>query len=114
MTADTGGVMSERRRLENRRPSETFNFEVGNLRYTATVSRFSDGRVAEVFLSNTKPSSQSDVNARDAAVAASLAFQFGCPLDVLRRALLRDPRGKASSPLGCTLDIIAGEEKQVP
>jgi hypothetical protein len=29
-----------------------------------------------------------------------LAFQFGCPLDVLRKALLRDPRGVASSPLG--------------
>jgi hypothetical protein len=102
--------MSERRRLDSRRPSETFNFEVGNLRYAATVSRFSDGRVAEVFLSNTKPSSQSDVNARDAAVAASLAFQFGCPLGVLRRALLRDPRGIASSPLGCALDQLGDDE----
>jgi hypothetical protein len=89
--------MSERRRLDNLRPSETFNFEVGNLRYTATVSRFSDGRVAEV-------------DARDAAVAASLAFQFGCPLDVLRRALLRDPHGKASSPLGCALDQLGGDK----
>jgi hypothetical protein len=75
------------------------------LRYTATFSRYPDGSIAEIFLSNTKPSSQSDVNARDAAVAASLAFQFGCPLDVLRRALLRDPHGKASSPLGAALDI---------
>jgi hypothetical protein len=69
-----------RMRLENRRASETFSFECGGLRYTATISRFDDRRIAEIFLSNTKPSSQSDVNARDSGVAASLAFQFGCRL----------------------------------
>jgi hypothetical protein len=63
-----------------------------------------------VFLTNSKPSSQSDVNARDAAVAASLALQFGCPIDVLRKALLRDPRGVASSPLGTALDSLADKE----
>lgn len=95
-----------RRRLADRRHSESFDFEVGGLRYHATVSKFDTGEVGEIFISNTKPCSQSDVNARDAAVAASLAFQFGCPLEVLRRALLRDPRGKASSPLGAALDLI--------
>jgi hypothetical protein len=99
--------MSQRRRLANRRYSESFNLEISGLRYTATFSRYPDGSIAEIFLSNTKPSSQSDVNARDAAVAASLAFQFGCPLDVLRRALLRDPHGRASTPLGAALDRIA-------
>jgi hypothetical protein len=29
------------------------------------------------------------------------------PVDVIRHALLRDPRGNASSPLGCALDAIA-------
>jgi hypothetical protein len=38
-----------------------------------------------------------------------LAFQFGCPLDVLRKALLRDPRGEASSPLGKALDFVGAE-----
>jgi hypothetical protein len=102
--------MTQRKRLPNRRYSETFDLGANGLKYTATVSRFADGRIAEIFLSNTKPSSQSDVNARDAAVAASLAFQFGCPLETLRRALLRDPRGKASSPLGAALDHIGGDE----
>jgi ribonucleoside-diphosphate reductase alpha chain len=69
---------------------------------------FDDGSISEIFLSNTKPSSQSDVNARDSAVAASLALQFGCPLETLRRALLRDARGVASSPLGVALDLICG------
>jgi hypothetical protein len=74
------------------------------LRYKATVGYFPDGTLGEIFLSNTKPSSQSDVNARDAAVAASLTLQFGCPLETLRHVLLRDPRGNASSPLGQALD----------
>jgi hypothetical protein len=69
-----------RRRLLNRRFSQTFEVEVSGLKYTCTFSEFPDGTIGEIFLSNTKPSSQSDVNARDSAVAASLAFQFGCPL----------------------------------
>ena len=64
----------------------------------------------EVFLQNHKPGSQSDSNARDAAVAASLALQFGCPLEVLQRALLRDSRGRPSTPLGAALDKIGGDE----
>jgi hypothetical protein len=99
--------MTSRERLPNRRFSESFAVACAGLRYTATISRFPDGRLAEVFLSNTKPSSQSDVNARDAAVAASLALQFGCPLETLRRALLRDPNGNPSTPLGCALDFVA-------
>jgi hypothetical protein len=95
-----------RERLSNRRLAETWMFEIGGLRYTATVGRFPHGGIGEIFLQNTKPGSQSDSNARDAAVAASLALQFGCPLDVLRRAL-RDSQGRASSPLGAALDHIA-------
>jgi len=64
-----------------------------------------------IFLQNHKPGSQSDSNARDAAVAASLALQFGCPVDVLRRALLRDAHGNASTPVGAAPDIISDMEK---
>jgi hypothetical protein len=99
-----------RERLANRRASTVFDFEVGALKYTASVSRFADGRVAEVFLQNHKPGSQSDSNARDAAVAASLALQFGCPLETLRRALLRDSQGRASTPVGAALDLIAASD----
>jgi hypothetical protein len=99
--------MTQRRALPQRRRSISFNFECAGLHYTCTAGYFPDGTLAEVFLSNTRPFSQSDVNARDAGVAASLALQFGCPPDVLRKALLRDPRGKASSPLGEALDQLA-------
>jgi hypothetical protein len=102
--------MSARARLPNRRLAETFELEVHGLKYTATIGRFSDGSVGEVFLQNHKPGSQSDTNARDSAVAASLALQFGCPLDTLRRAVLRDAAGRPSTPLGGALDRIAEVE----
>jgi hypothetical protein len=65
-------------------------FECGGLRYSCSYSRFDDGRLAELFLANTKPASQSDTNARDSAVAASLALQHGCSVTTLQRALLRN------------------------
>jgi hypothetical protein len=75
--------------------------------YTATFSRFDDGRIAEIFLSNHKTGSHADTAARDSAVVASLAFGYGAPLDVVRKALLRDPRGVAPGPLGAALDLIS-------
>jgi hypothetical protein len=38
---------------------------------------------------------------------ASIALQHGVPVETIRRALLRDPQGRASSPLGTALDAIA-------
>jgi hypothetical protein len=100
----------ERQRLPNRRAAETFELEVGSLRYAATIGRYADGTVGELFLQNSKPASQSDCNARDSAIAASLALQYGCPLETLRRALLRDSRGNPSTPLGAAVDRILAEE----
>jgi ribonucleoside-diphosphate reductase alpha chain len=99
--------MTTRHRLPNRRRNETLSFLWLNMRFTATISRFSDGAVAEIFLTNGKIDSHADVMARDAAVAASLALQYGTPLETLRRALLRDQHGVASGPLGAALDQIA-------
>jgi hypothetical protein len=38
-----------RMRLPNRRPAETFDLQAGGLRYTCTIGRFPDGRLAEIF-----------------------------------------------------------------
>ena len=100
--------MTNRVRLPNRRACETFAFECAGLSYTCTISRFPDGRIAEIFLAS--QGLQADANGRDAAVAASLALQFACPLDVLRNALLRDIRGMAATPLGAVLDLVAEQE----
>jgi hypothetical protein len=72
------------------------------LYFTCAYSEFTDGRLAEVFLQNHKPGSQADMNARDSAIAASLALQHGCRLEDLQRAL-----PDAASPLGAALQVIA-------
>ena len=97
-----------RRQLPGRRAAETFGFRCNNLDYTATISFFSTGELAEIFLSNSKAGSHSDSAAKDSAVVCSIALQYGVPLEVIRHGLLRDSSGRASGPLGCALDIVAG------
>jgi hypothetical protein len=63
-----------RERLPNRRTGETFELEVGGVRYTCTVGRFPDGRVGEILLSNHKANSAADTNARDSAIVCSIAL----------------------------------------
>src|SRR6476646_2761929 len=102
-------AMTARARLPNRRASESFSFQAGGLTYTATVSRYADGRIGELFLSNHKSNSAADTNARDAAITFSIAVQHGADPEVIRRALCRDAKGNASGPLGAALDIICGD-----
>jgi hypothetical protein len=101
--------MDTRQRLPNRRASTSFNFEVNGLTYTATYSRFLSGALAEIFLQNHRTGFGADVNAHDAGVACSFALQCGARAEDLRRALCRDRFGRALGPLGCALDLIAGE-----
>ena len=101
-------MTAARELLPNRRASETFKLECAGLRYICSVSRYHDGRVAEIFLTNHKTNSHADTAARDAAIACSFALQHGADPESIRRALCRDSRGNASGPLGAALDIIAG------
>ena len=96
-----------RERLTNRRASENFTFELDGLRFTATVSRFPDGRLSELFLYNHKAGNQVDTNARDAAILLSFALQHGADIDAIRKALCRDSRGRALGPIGKALDLLA-------
>jgi len=100
-----------RERLPNRRGSESFTFEVDGLRFTATVSRFADGRVGELFLNNHKAGNQADTNARDAAIIFSFAVQHGADIESIRRALCRDSQGRALGPIGAALDLLASGGK---
>jgi hypothetical protein len=100
----------QRERLPNRRLAETFELEVAGLRYTATVGRFPDGRIGEIFLNNHRADSGADTNARDSAIVCSLALQCGADIETIRKALCRDSRGRPSGPLGAVLDLLAEEE----
>jgi ribonucleoside-diphosphate reductase alpha chain len=93
--------MSERERLSDRRNAEVFDFDHGDRRWTATISRFRDGRVAEIFLDGPKDSVLVEM-AKETALTASLALQCGCPLATLRHALT----GRHAGPLGAALAAI--------
>jgi hypothetical protein len=99
-----------RQRRPDRRAHELFDFDAGGRRFTAGIGRFDNGRLAEIFISDSKSGSQADTNARDASVVASIALQYGVPLDVLRKALMRDARGAPCGPLAVALDMVAEME----
>jgi hypothetical protein len=98
-----------RRRLPNRRLCESFSFELDGLRFTASIGRFSDGGIGELFLTNHKSGNQSDTNARDAAIILSFALQHGADINEIRKALCRDSQGKALGPVGAALDLLGGK-----
>ena len=76
-------------------------------RKTLTVGRFADGRVGEVFLDTPKASAIGEI-AADAAIAASVAFQHGAPLETLRHALA----DRRAGPLGAALALIDAYQAQ--
>jgi hypothetical protein len=88
-----------RNRLPNRRVSETF-----------TISRLPDGRCCELFLNNHKSNSSADNTARDAAIIASIALQYGADVETIRKGLSRDSLGRATSPVGAALDRVSEME----
>ena len=104
-------MTAQRERLPNRRFSETFDIELNGRKYRCSYSRFPDGRLAEIFISNNRVNSDSDTAAKDSAVVCSIALQFGVPLETIRRALMRDAQGRASGPLEIALDLLAERDQ---
>jgi len=100
-----------RESLPNRRSATNLNFEHETMRYILTFSRFADGRIAEIFLNTSmKAGSMADVSVQDGAVLVSLALQHGCPIQIMKDAIKRNPNGTPQSPLGMAIDIISKEE----
>jgi hypothetical protein len=100
-----------RERLENRRRCESFEFVHAELRFTLTFSRYSDGRVSEIFLSSHKPGSAIESVVRDAAILTSIALQFGAPIETIRHGLTRDDAGRPATAIGAALDALAMERR---
>ena len=95
-----------RKMLPDRRRGTTIKFSHAAHSFIATVGFYPDGTVGELFVNTEmKSGSESDVNASDAAIAISFALQYGCPLEVLRAAMKRNPDGSPMGPLGHALDL---------
>jgi hypothetical protein len=92
--------MTARERLQNRRLSENFAFELDGHHFTATIGFYPDGRIGEAFLTNSKHGNQLDTNSREAAILLSFALQFGADINVIRKSLCRDGQGRALGPIG--------------
>src|SRR5262245_14355660 len=107
--AGTCSVTAARGRFPDRHASEQIAFTIGGPKFIATISRFLYGRLAEIFLTNGKRGSDSDITAPNDALVASIAFQHGVLVEALRKALMHDSQGKASGPLGVVPDLLAGE-----
>jgi len=103
--------MTNRERLPNRRAADTFEFEhvwpngVAH-EFIATVGLYPDGRPGEVFLATGKSGEQFDISTKDAAIALSLALQYGCPLEVIAPTFLRDGTGRPEGPLGTLVGLL--------
>jgi hypothetical protein len=98
--------MTARERLPNRQLAETFELEVAGLHFKATVGYFSDGSLAECFVSNHKAGNASDVSARDAGILVSLCLQHGCNVETIAHALSRNSDGSAAGVIGAVIDKI--------
>src|SRR5262245_31665842 len=98
--------MSERTRLPDRCSCELINFQCMGQQFTAGISRYSDGRISELFLDNHKAGSSIGTLVRDAAIVFSFAVQHGADAEAIRRALCRDSEGRAEGPVGEILDLI--------
>ena len=95
-----------RDRLPNRRGAVTTSFQRDGARFEMTAGYYPDGRPGEIFLRADRANSLLDFLMSDAAILASLALQYGAPLDEIKHALKRTISGEAASPIGTALDRI--------
>jgi hypothetical protein len=105
--------------LPNRRPSwrRKFGFASDPTRqpmtYFGTVSYFGEppnvdfARPAEVFVDCGKSSSDAAFQAEAAAIYASFALQYGCPIDKLVAAAPKLEDGRSAEPVGAFLRMVS-------
>jgi hypothetical protein len=96
----------QRDHMPTRRFAIGTEFERDGARFAMTAGFYPDGRPGEIFLNADRANSLLDFLMSDAAILASLALQFGCPLETLRHAIKRDSSGTAASPIGAALDLV--------
>ena len=102
--------MTARERLPNRRASKFLDFESMGMKFTASVSRDSTGKILELFIDNHKAGSAIGTLVRDSAIIFSFAVQCGADAHAISRALGRASSGHALGPLVEVLDRIMGEQ----
>jgi len=85
--------MSARKPLPRRRNNWTMRGEADGHKLYVAVGEYEDGTPGEIFLSNNKIGSMGRAYMEGFGIAASLALQHGCPVDVLCHSLEGQPDG---------------------
>ncbi len=95
-----------RRRLPDRRNAVLVDVEHQGSAFTVSAGLYSAGQVGELFVSGARSGSDLAALVDDAAVLASIALQYGAPLEVLAGAMGRHGDRTPASVLGCALDRV--------
>jgi ribonucleoside-diphosphate reductase alpha chain len=114
-----------RRRLPNRRSNETNNLlwqgrNGAAKTWSYTLGFYLDGSIGELFVDapryDTAPKplveSEQETAAKDAAVIASTAIQFGAPISTLADGMKRADDGSPASVIGAVLGLIAKRNRE--
>ena len=100
------GAEMSRNRIPNRRRRTPISFELNGHVYTGGAGHYPSGEIGELFLSAGKTGTDLAISIAESCIAASLAIQYGCPIETLRDALLKDDSGKAAGALGRMVEIL--------
>ena len=96
-----------RAHLPNRRHGVAFEVEHEGHRFHVCLGAYEDGGVGELFITpmgKAGKGSAVEALARDVAIIASIAIQFGVSMDLMRRAVTRDEAGRPSTLVGAVFD----------
>lgn len=100
---------NRRRELPLRRYAINTKFRWEGHALFVSTGYYADGTLGEVFVSAGKLTSNVDTTAKDAAIAISLALQFGCPPRVLADAFLKKADGTPEGIAGAVMALILKE-----
>ena len=98
-----------RKRLPDRRQSETVDLWHGGQRYHLTIGEYPDGSPGEVFVHGHTPGSDTDLLSDDIAVLISRLLQHGDAPASLAAGIGRLGNGDPSSIIGAIADVLAAK-----
>ncbi len=103
---------SRRDLLPARRTSELFEFFHFPVAYTVGISRYPDGRIAEVFVDGEKVDTDTDIAMRDAAIVLSFALQHGATVAAIAPAMTRGSDERPLGTMGLLLERLVQVERE--
>lgn len=105
----------DRKLLPTRRLCETLSGSYRGHAFTITVGFTAEGDVAEFFGNASKADSELERTLSDAAIAISLALQFGATVGQIAKTISNRAEGREpSSIVAAAVDLLAVYEREAP